>query len=147
MDVRHVACAVRGGPESRATVTKAIDLALEYGARLTFVHVMDADFLGYATIGPLSVVYRELGEMGNFMMLILQDRAVRRGVEEAGYVLLEGNIRKKLQGFVRETDAELLVMGVPVRSPGSNVFNREKIEEFAAILRSEGGLDVMLVST
>ncbi len=101
MSVRHVACAVRGGPESRATVTRAIDLALEHGAKLTFVHVMDADFLGYATIGPLSVVYQELREMGNFMMLILQDRAIRRGVQDVGYVLMEGNIRKRLRDFVR----------------------------------------------
>ncbi len=146
MDVKHVACAVRGGPESRATVTKAIDLALANGAKLTFVHVMDADFLGYATIGPLSVVYQELREMGNFMMLILRDRAVRRGVKDVGYVLLEGNIRKKLRDFVRETDADLLVMGMPVRSPGSNVFKKDEIERFAEDLRSEGGPDVMLVS-
>jgi nucleotide-binding universal stress UspA family protein len=146
MDVKHVACAVRGGPESRATVTKAIDLALERGARLTFVHVMDADFLGYATIGPLSVVYRELAEMGNFMMMILRDRAVRRGVKEVGYVLMEGNIRKRLRDFARETDAGLLVMGRPVRSPGSNVFREEEIESFADVLRKESGMEVMLVS-
>ena len=146
MGVKHVACAVRGGPESRATVTKAIDLALERGAKLTFVHVMDADFLGYATIGPLSVVYQELREMGNFMMLILRDRAIRRGVRDVGYVLMEGNIRKKLRDFVRETDADLLVMGMPVRSPGSNVFKEGEIEEFAEDLRREGRLEVMLVS-
>ena len=146
MGVKHVACAVRGGPESRATVTKAIDLALERGAKLTFVHVMDADFLGYATIGPLSVVYQELREMGNFMMLILRDRAIRRGVQDVGYVLMEGNIRKKLRDFVRETDADVLVMGMPVRSPGSNVFKKGEIEEFAEGLRREGRLEVMLVS-
>ncbi len=145
MNVKHVACAVRGGPESRATVMKAIDLSLECGAKLTFVHVMDADFLGYATIGPLSVVYRELMEMGNFIMLILRDRAIRRGVKDVDYVLLEGNIRKKLRGFVRETNASLLVMGRPVRSPGSNVFKEKEIEEFAEELRREGELEVHLV--
>ena len=39
---RHIICAVRGGPEGRATVTHAIELALEAGARLTFFRVMDA---------------------------------------------------------------------------------------------------------
>ena len=93
---QHIICAVRGGPESRETVDKAIDLALMHGARLTFLHILDAEFLEYATIGPLSVVYRELNEMGTFTMLILCDRAERRGVERVDYVLPEGNI---LQGL------------------------------------------------
>ncbi|MFN2188571.1 MAG: universal stress protein, partial [Candidatus Promineifilaceae bacterium] len=76
---QHIICAVRGGPESRETVTQAINLALQYGARLTFLHVLDAQFLEYATIGPLSVVYNELLEMGKFSMLIISDRAQRRG--------------------------------------------------------------------
>ena len=44
---KHIICAVRGGPESRETVTQAINLALEYEARLTFLHVLDAEFLEY----------------------------------------------------------------------------------------------------
>ncbi len=60
----HIICAVRGGAESRDTVSRAINLALEGNTRLTFLHVMDAEFLQYATIGPLSVVYNELVEMG-----------------------------------------------------------------------------------
>ncbi len=38
--IRHIICAVRGGPESRETVSHAIDLALESSARLTFFRVM-----------------------------------------------------------------------------------------------------------
>ena len=102
---QHIICAVRGGPESRATVTRAIDLALGSGARLTFFHVMDAEFLGYATIAPLSVVYNELVEMGTFTMLILCDRAQRRGVAQVNCIVREGNIRKQLRQFAFETEA------------------------------------------
>ena len=109
---------MRGGPESRATVTRAIDLALETGARLTFLHVLDAEFLEYATIGPLSVVYHELMEMGTFAMLILVDRAQRRGVDNVDYIVREGNIRSHLREFAIETEAEVMVMGRPTRSPG-----------------------------
>ena len=41
----HIVCAVRGSPQSRATVTRAIDLALEHDARLTFFYAVDAEFL------------------------------------------------------------------------------------------------------
>ena len=47
---KHILCAVRGGQESRNTVVRAIDLALEYDARLTFFHILDAEFLGAASL-------------------------------------------------------------------------------------------------
>jgi nucleotide-binding universal stress UspA family protein len=143
---RHIICAVRGGPESRETVTRAIDLSLEHGARLTFLHVLDAEFLEYATIGPLSVVYRELNEMGTFTMLILADRAQRRGVEQVDYVLPEGNIRAELIRYANETKAEMMVMGRPTRSPGRNVFKIAEFDDFVAELEREGNLAIVKVS-
>jgi len=142
---RHIICAVRGGPESRETVTKAIDLTLEYGARLTFLHILDAEFLEYATIGPLSVVYHELTEMGTFTMLILSDRAQRRGVEQVDYVLVEGNIHDGLIRYANETKAEILVMGRPTRSPSRNVFKIAEFDDFVAELEQEGNLTIIKV--
>lgn len=142
---QHIICAVRGGPESRETVTRAIGLALETGARLTFFHVMDAEFLGHATIGPLRVVYNELVEMGTFTMLILCDRARRRGVAQVDYIVREGNIRKQLRQFAVETQAEVMVMGRPTRGPGRNVFRVDEFEAFVAQLEQEAGLRVVLV--
>jgi nucleotide-binding universal stress UspA family protein len=144
-NITQILCAVRGGPESRETVTYAIDLALESGARLTFFHALDAEFLNYATIGPLSIVYQELVEMGKFTMLILVDRARRRGVEEVNYVVWEGNIRKQLRRAAIETRAEVMVIGRPTRSPSRNVFKPEEMEGFAAELSEEGGLRLILV--
>lgn len=142
-----ILCAVRGSPESRATVTYAIDLALESGARLTFFHALDAEFLNYATIGPLSVVYRELREMGEFTMMILVDRAQRRGVREVDHVITEGNVKEQLRLAAIRTEAEVMVMGRPTRSPGTNVFKLSEIEAFAAELAEEGGLRLQLVPT
>lgn len=145
MKLRHIICAVRGGPESRETVTVAIDLALEYGARLTFLHVIDAEFLEYATIGPLSVVYSELNEMGTFTMLILTDRARRRGVKHVDYVLPDGSIREEITNYAIETKAELMVMGRPTRSPGRNVFKIANFDEFVAALEQEASLTIVKV--
>lgn len=142
---RHIICAVRGGPESRETVTRAIDLSLEFGAKLTFLHVLDAEFLEYATIGPLSVVYRELNEMGTFTMLILSDRAHRRGVELVDYVLPEGNIRDELFRYANQTRAELMVMGRPTRSPGRNVFKIAEFDDFVTELEQEANLTIVKV--
>jgi nucleotide-binding universal stress UspA family protein len=142
---KHIICAVRGGPESRETVTRAIDLALESGAWLTFFRVLDAEFLNHATIGPLSVVYRELREMGQFAMLILCDRAQRRGVQKVDSIVREGNVRKQLREFANETHADVMVMGRPTRSPGSNTFKADEFDAFVAELREDASLEIVVV--
>jgi nucleotide-binding universal stress UspA family protein len=144
--IKQILCAVRGGPESRETVTHAVDLALETGAKLTFFHAMDAEFLGQAAIGrTLSGIYNELHEMGKFTMLILVDRAQRRGVEKVDYIIREGNIRKQLVQIAIETKAEIMIVGRPTRGPTSNVFKMGEMEAFAEELAREGGLKVVVV--
>ena len=144
--IRQILCAVRGGPESRETVTRAVDMALETGAKLTFFHVMDAEFLGQAAIGrTLSGIYDELHEMGKFAMLILVDRAQRRGVENVDYIMGEGNIRKQLIQIAVETKAEIMIVGRPTRSPTSNMFKMDEMQSFAEELAKEGGLKVVVV--
>jgi nucleotide-binding universal stress UspA family protein len=142
----HIICAVRGGPESRETVTRAIDMALESNARLTFFHVIDAEFMEYATVGPLSVVYSELVEMSRFAMLILCDRARRRGVMQVDFIVREGSLRKQLHQFAVETNARVMVMGKPIRSPGRNVFRPAEIETYIAELEQAGNLKVVPVT-
>jgi nucleotide-binding universal stress UspA family protein len=143
---QHIICAVRGKPESRETVTRAIDLAVESGAKLTFFYAIDAEFQAQAAIGsPLSVVYRELLEMARFTMLILCDRALRRGVAHVDYVLREGNVRSQLRKFVTETQAELLVMGMPAQGPGRPAFRSAELEAFGTQLEREGNLRVVQV--
>jgi nucleotide-binding universal stress UspA family protein len=143
---KQIICAVRGGPESRDTVTRAIDLALETNSPLTFFHVIDAEFLEYATVGPLSVVYSELFEMSRFTMLILCDRARRRGLTQVDTIVREGNIRKQLHQFAVETHAEVMVMGRPIRSPGSNIFHAEELDAYIKELEQDGNLKVIQVT-
>jgi nucleotide-binding universal stress UspA family protein len=135
--LKHIVCAVRGGRESRNTVTKAIDLALVHKAKLTFVHVLDAEFLEHATIAPLSVVYQALEEMGEFAMLILCDRARRRGVEDVGYIVRQGDVHTQLRRYVAGSDADRVVMGQPIRSPGRNIFKPAELDAFVAGLEEE----------
>ena len=144
--ITQIICAVRGGPESRATVTRAIDLALETGAHLTFFLVLNAEFMNHATIGPLSVVYNELIEMGKFTMIILCDRAKRRGVQQVDYIVREGNVRKQLRELAIETHAQVMVMGRPTRSPGTNVFKAGEIDDFADELEKIGHIQVIQVT-
>jgi len=146
-EIKHIICAVRGGPESRETVTHAIDLALKHEARLTFFHALDAEFLGTASLSmaPVRSVYQQLHEMGEFSMLILCDRATRRGVEMVNYQVREGNIQNLLREKAIETKADVMVMGRPVRSPGSNVFTDATFDQFISEMEKDADLKMVVI--
>jgi nucleotide-binding universal stress UspA family protein len=142
----YILCPVRGGPESKGTVSKAIHLALDKDARLVFLHIVDAEFLGASGFGqPLGTVYRELREMSKFVMMVLKDRAERRGVKQVDVVIREGNVRKQLRRAAVETRASVMVMGKPVRSPGSNTFKSGEFERFVQELEEIGDIQIIRV--
>jgi nucleotide-binding universal stress UspA family protein len=121
-------------------------MALEAGARLTFAYVVDAEFKARTTAsGRLSVIYSELVSMSEFLMLILCDRARRRGVSQVDFVIREGNVRRQLRQVVAETDAELLVLGVPARGPGKATFKMAEFEAFVDELKQLRPLRVVLI--
>jgi nucleotide-binding universal stress UspA family protein len=143
---RHIVCAVRGRPHSRRTVSRAIDLAVEAGARLTFFYAVDVEFKGRAPSGgTVRTLYRELVEMSQFLMLILIDRAQRRGVAEVDAVVREGAFRRQLHGYLAESSADLLVLGWPSRGGGQAAFKPAEIEAFVAELEREEQLRVVVV--
>ena len=141
--VEQIVCAVRGSPQSRATVTRAIDLALEHDARLTFFYAVDVEFLARTTVrGPLSVVYRELIEMSGFTMLILKDRAERRGVAQVDSIIRDGDVRTQLLHLLREVQPDLVVLGWPLRGAGRPRFKPAEFQEFVARLKQEADVRV-----
>jgi nucleotide-binding universal stress UspA family protein len=141
--VEHIVCAVRGSPQSRATATRAIDLALKHDARLTFFYSVDVEFLARTTIrGPLSIVYRELIEMSEFTMLILRDRAERRGVAQVDSIIREGDVRTQLLDLVREVRPDVLVLGWPLRGAGRPHFKPGEFKAFVAELEQKGNTSV-----
>ncbi len=145
---KHILCAVRGRPRSRDTASQAINLAVETGARLTFALIINAEFMSQAapTMGSLRAVYQQLEEMGEFAMLILCDRAERRGVTQVGSIIRKGNVRDELLQIVAETDAEVLVMGKPSGQTDRDVFTLAEFADFIAELEQLAGLEVVQVA-
>ena len=144
---RHIICAVRGQPESRATVTRAIDLALEHKAHLTFFLVIAAEFLGKSapTLTPLRAAYQQLEDMGEFSMLILCDRAERRGVKQVDYIIRKGNIPEQLRLLASESAADMMVLGRPVRGMGRSVFTPAEFDAFVESVEQEACIQIIQV--
>lgn len=145
--IQFIICAVYGKPSSRATVSRAIDLALEHNARLTFVHAINAEFLKSSgpSMMPLKTVYKQLHDMGNFAMLMLVDRAERRGVSQAAYLVREGNVQEQFHRTVLELRPDMLVIGKPTSTLGEAVFKDQSLEEFIQQLQHETKIQVEIV--
>jgi nucleotide-binding universal stress UspA family protein len=143
----HILCAVRGVPKSRATVTKAIDLALEHQARLTFVHVNNADFLISAgpTLVSLPVVKKQIHNLGEFTMLVLCDRAQRRGVENVDYVLRDGQILPQISQTLSELKPDVLIIGKPFETE-AGLFSLKESDVENFIREVEEDLNIRVIS-
>ncbi|MBT3389904.1 MAG: universal stress protein [Chloroflexi bacterium] len=146
-NIRSIICAVYGKPSSRATVTRAINLALEHNAKLTFVHAINAEFLKSSgpSMMPLKTVYKQLHDMGNFAMLMLIDRAERRGVSQAAYLVREGDVQAQLHKAVLELRPDLLVIGEPTTALGEAAFKSQSLKEFIQQLQDALHIQVEIV--
>jgi nucleotide-binding universal stress UspA family protein len=113
---------------------------------LTFFYAVDVEFLARTTVrGPLSIVYRELVEMSQFTMLILKDRAERRGVAQVEFLIHEGDVRGQLLSLIREMQPDLLVLGWPMRGEGRPRFKPHEFRAFVAELEREGNTRLEVV--
>ncbi|MFQ5594517.1 MAG: universal stress protein [Anaerolineae bacterium] len=140
----RIVCPARGGQGSRPAVNRAIRLAKERNADLTFLFVVDVEFLSYATVGRLSVIQRQLRDMGEFIMATLQAKARESGVI-ADYAVLEGEVREQIRKYLEENPVDTLVMGRPIEETEVAVFNAGTVSNFAAALEREAGIEVILI--
>ncbi len=148
--LRHILCALRGRPESRTTVTKAIELALEHQARLTYVHIINVDFLGNVapTMTSIQAVYRQLESMSEFAMQLVSDRSRRLGVVKVDHLLRAGNVQRQLLKVIKETGVDALVIGRPIEAPGiGSVFTPQEYQQFVDQAEQEFGVRVYQVES
>jgi len=147
-EIDHIVCAVRSRPGGEKTVKRAIDLALETGARLTFFQAVDAEFVRNVMDkrASLKAIYQELEGMAEFTMAILGNQARLRGVEAVDHIVRRGDVREQLIELVAEVDPDMLVMGRPYPSPGPDRFREEELNHFVAELEEKGKLRVVTVA-
>ncbi len=137
-----ILCATRGGEASYRTQDAAIELARERGDELLFLYVVDLHFLD-KTAAPIVVdVGQEVGKMGEFLLLMAQERAAAQGVK-AHTIRREGSVREELKNAAREQEVALVVLGKP--GDAESVFQLADLEAFAAEIESETGVETRIV--
>ena len=144
----HIVCAARGGQLIQPSVGRAIELACEMDARLTFLYVLDVEFMKYTTLGRADVVFDELDKMGQFMMLRLCEYANQAGCTNVDYAIRHGTVKEEIQAYLSEVRPDVLVLGRPrhaTEHEAPPAFEGDAIVRFAEELTQKMGVKVELV--
>jgi hypothetical protein len=143
----HVVCAARGGRRIQPSVNRAIDMACEANARLTFLYILDVEFLKGTIIGHTELVFEELDKMGEFMMIRLCEYANDGGCVTADYAIRHGEVREQIQEYLLETKPDVLVLGRPRNEEEDGAppaFEDDAIVRFAEEITRKTGVRVEL---
>jgi len=137
-----ILCATRGGEDSYLTQDAAIELAKERGDELAFLYVFDLNFLNKTAAPILVDVGNEVVKMGEFMLLIAQERASAQGIT-ASIITRKGKLRDEIKKAAAQEDASLVILGSPA-GPES-AFAMESLKNFAAEIEAETGVETIIV--
>lgn len=138
----RILCATRGGEASRRTQDKAIALAREQGDELIFLYVVDIHFLD-KTAAPIVVdVENEVAKMGEFLLLMAQERAAQQGVT-ATAIVRKGEVRDELKKAALEENVSLVVLGRPAGD--DSVFQLTSLQNYAAEIEAETGIEARII--
>ena len=144
----HIVCAARGGTRIQPSVNRAIQLGCEKQARLTFLYVVDVEFMKHTSMGRTAVVFDEMDKLGEFMMLRLCEYANQQGCIRADYVIRNGQVRGEIVAYLHETRPNLVVLGRPRRDSQHAeppAFESEGLVRFAEEITRTTGVPVELV--
>jgi nucleotide-binding universal stress UspA family protein len=139
-----ILCATRGGEASYRTQDKAIALAKERGDTLLFLYVADLHFLDKTAASIVVDVGNEVTKMGEFLLLMAQERAREAGVE-ASLITREGDVREQIKAAAVEEGVDLVVLGRPTDE--ASRFKLEALRAFAAEIEEETGISAVIPET
>ena len=107
------------------------------------LYIVDIGFLDRTerAVRP-DVVSAEMEKMGEFLLVMAQERAQNRGVA-ASYIVRHGDLRDELKAAAREKQVDLVVLGKPAGA--ESTFVPASLEAFAAEIEAETGVEVRVL--
>jgi nucleotide-binding universal stress UspA family protein len=139
-----IVCAIRGGPDSQATIAQALALARQTDLPLHFLYVINVDFLSIIGYGPDPVLLERMRQMGESVLSAAQALAGAKGIVVAEGVVRYGNVEDEIAGLCREHSADYLVLGRPRVGAGEDVFTEASLRQFIERLEARAGVKVVL---
>ena len=138
-----IICAIRGGEGSRPTIKKGIEESLAGGTTLNFLFVVDVDFMKFSSSSRLDTLWEELDNMGEFILLAAQQKAIEQGVRAEAYVR-HGKIMEEIIKLSAEIEADSVILGMPQPVEGEvSTFDLENLKTFAAAIEEKTNAKVL----
>ncbi len=143
--MRPIVCATRGGEVSRRTQQRAVALAKERGVELVFLCVVDPSFAGPVDKALTATLADELERLGRALLSIAQARAREQGVATRT-VVLSGPVWQNVEEYVRQVDADALVIGAPRAGSTPRAFGSGDVHRLAETIQETAGVEVVVVT-
>lgn len=138
-----ILCAIRGGPNCRPTVTRAITMAKSTQLPLCFLYVVNVDSLPYAQGGLVSAISEKMRQMGQAVLFAARNKATALGIV-SGAVVRQGDIGTEIINLCRDLDADYVILGRSVGHQGEDVFTRDSLKRLSQRIDREAGAQVVL---
>ena len=138
-----IVCAIRGGPDSKPTIDKTLELAAEANLPVYFLYVVNLDYFTHSTRSRVHTVEKELHQMGEFILLTAQSQAEAKGITAEGLVR-QGNVLDEIICLCQEIKANYVILGYPKQQKEINVFTDERLDEFRQRIEDESGAKIVL---
>lgn len=138
-----ILCPTRGGKSSVPNQKWAIQHAKEQGAHLIFLYVSNVRFLDHLSSPLLVDVSHELDEMGEFLLEMARDRALKEGID-AEIMVRHGGFREAVVEVIEEENVDTIVIGKFTAQTG--LTTAEYIDLLAEAIR-ETGVEMLVVDS
>ena len=105
-----ILCLTRGGEGSYPNQDGAIAIAKERGQDLMFLYISNIEFLDHTAAPKVIDIEAELDELGEFLLVMAQERASKAGVT-AKTLVRRGFFREVLSEVIEENNFETVILG------------------------------------
>ena len=138
----RILCPTRGGKASYANQDRAIALAKERDSDLLFLYVSNVKFLGLTSLPFIVDIETELDEMGEFILIMAQERADKAGVH-AEITVERGVFDKMLKAVIQEQQISTVVLGSS--KEGTGITTEEYVQKLGETISQELGVEFIVL--
>ncbi len=135
-----ILCAIRGGEASQRIQDIAINLAKERETEIVFLYVVNTEFLDTASVALRESVTHEMEKLGDFLLLMAQERARKNGVV-AEPLLRHGYLQPEFIAAAGTAEISTVLLGKPGEG-GS--FSMESLEVVAKEIEEKCQVEVLI---
>lgn len=140
-----IICSIRGGPASQSTIRHAIELAKRERCTLTFLYVVNLDFLTRTMTSRVASIQEDMRQMGELLLSLAVETAVAEGVD-AQKAVREGHVAEQIEALCREEEVDFVVVGAPLKRQETTIFTSEEVESLGNHLHASCQAELIIVA-